>query len=229
VNRFTDRAEAGQLLADELASRCAHLTDILVLGLPRGGVPVAAPIARKFKAPLDVLVVRKIGFPGQDQLAMGAVASGGIVVRNRAVIDEGRVGEQAFQRGARQAAAETRRLEREFRGNRGIAEISGRNVFLIDDGLATGSTMRAAIDALRHLDPVSVIVAVPVGPDDTVAQIGELADDIVCLLVPRMFMAVGVWYRRFPQVTTDEVRLLLRQSTEDEGGSGATNDHSGIP
>jgi putative phosphoribosyl transferase len=216
VKRFTDRIEAGERLATELAVRYGHPEDILVLGLPRGGVPVAAPIAARFEAPLDVLVVRKIGFPGQDQLAMGAVASGGIVVRNTGVIDQGRVGEQAFQRGARLAAAETRRLEREFRGSRDMAPASGRNVFLVDDGLATGSTMRAAIDALRHLDPASVVVAVPVGPEDTVSELGKIADEVVCLLVPPSFMAVGVWYQRFPQVTTSEVRRLLRESSGDE-------------
>lgn len=210
-NGFQNRNEAGAQLAEHLWHRFFHLVDVVVLGLPRGGVPVAARVAERFGAPLDVMVVRKIGFPGQQQLAMGAIASGGVVIRNLSVVEEGAVDESTFTVGVERARAELHALEAEFRGDRPMVTIANSNVVLVDDGLATGSTMKAAIEAVRILGPTSVIAAVPVAPRDTLAEIEGIADEVACLLVPERFVAVGVWYRRFPQVSTLEVRQLLHK------------------
>lgn len=199
------------MLAEELWRRFSGLADVVVLGLPRGGVPVAACVAERFSAPLDVMVVRKIGVPGQEQLAMGALASGGVLIRNPGVIEEGGIAEPTFRRAVEQATADLHSLEAEFRGDRPMTAIANANVILVDDGLATGSTMQAAIEAVRTLEPASVIAAVPVAPRDTLDEIGTIADAVVCLLVPERFVAVGAWYRRFVQVSTAEVRHLLQE------------------
>ncbi len=212
---FQNRSEAGAQLAGDLWFRFSHLVDVVVLGLPRGGVPVAARVAERFGAPLDVMVVRKIGFPGQQQLAMGAMASGGVVIRNLSVVEEGVVDDLSFTSGVERARAELQALEAEFRGDRPMVTIADSNVVLVDDGLATGSTMKAAIEAVRMLKPASVIAAVPVAPRDTLAEIGRIADEVACLLVPERFVAVGVWYRSFPQVSTLEVRRLLQRFHRD--------------
>lgn len=214
-NRFADRTEAGHLLAAELWQHHPNLEEVLVLGLPRGGVPVAAPVAERFGAPLDVLVVRKIGFPGHGELAMGAVASGGVVIRNQTVLDEATVSESVFQREADKARSALQALEIEFRGGQESTTVEGHNVILVDDGLATGSTMKAAIGALRQRSPESVSVAVPVAPTDTLAEVSLLADEVTVLQVPKRFMAVGIWYRDFSQVSTEEVRLLLEKHRRD--------------
>ncbi|HEY5890769.1 MAG TPA: phosphoribosyltransferase family protein [Acidimicrobiia bacterium] len=185
----------------------------VVLGLPRGGVPVAAEISHRLGWPLDILVVRKIGFPGHEQLAMGAVASGGITIKNQSVIADGRVSEATFMDRAAAAAGEVVALENMLRDVASIP-LSDESVILVDDGLATGSTMKAAIEAVQTKEPESVIVAIPVAPEDTLHEIAALADDVVCLLVPSPFVAVGIWYRRFPQVPTAEVRRILHESRQ---------------
>lgn len=208
-NRLANRTEAGQLLATELWRVHSDVKRVVVLGLPRGGVPVAAAVADRFGAPLDVVVVRKVGVPGQQELAMGAVASGGVVIRNQDVLEEAAIGERLFQRTVDTAETALKQLETEFRGDRDFPPIEGNNVILVDDGLATGSTMKAAIAALREFHPDSVTVAVPVSPKDTLADIRRIADHVVCLLVPKRFLAVAIWYRDFPQVSTGEVRRIL--------------------
>ncbi len=209
--RFADRSSAGLQLGERLASGMPSGSHGVVLGLPRGGVPVAAEISHRLGWPLDILVVRKIGLPGHDQLAIGAVASGGITIKNQSVIADAKVSEATFMDRAAAAAGEAVALENMLRGVAPIP-ISGETVILVDDGLATGSTMRAAIEAVQTMEPESVIVAIPVGPKDTVDAIASLADQVVCLLVPGQFFAVGIWYRRFPQVPTAEVRRILRES-----------------
>lgn len=171
---------------------------------------MASEIAVRFAAPLDVVVVRKLGLPGHEELAMGAVASGGVVIPNETVVVGARIGESTFQRAADAAQAALTRLETEFRGERASTTVECRNVILVDDGLATGSTMKAAIAALRDRGPESIMVAVPVAPADTLSEISRLADDVVCLVVPTRFVAVGLWYREFSQVSTLEVRRLLK-------------------
>ncbi len=209
--RFSDREDAGRSLAAELAD--VDGANAIVLGLPRGGVPVAAVVAKALGAPLDVVVVRKVGVPSQPEVAMGAIASiaGSVVtVRNEAVL--GSAGPDAQRRFDEVAARERVELERRqelYRAGLAPLEVRGRDVVLVDDGIATGSTMRAAVMALAGSGPASVIVAVPVGPADALAELGELVDRVVCVSVPEPFWAVGQAYVDFTQTTDDEVRRLL--------------------
>lgn len=205
---FRDRAHAGRLLAQALAGRAGP--DTLVLGLPRGGVPVAAEVARELGVPLDVYVVRKLGCPFQPELAMGAIASGGVLVRNEDVL--------AAIRQPEAALAEVRKVEEKvlaqreqlYRGGRPPLDVAGKQVIVVDDGLATGATMKAAVKALRAAGAASVVVAVPVGPPDTCDELRAMADEVVCLQAPAMFSAVGQWYEDFGQTSDAEVRELLR-------------------
>lgn len=208
---FADRTEAGQRLARALHAYTGR-ADLLVLALPRGGVPVAYEVARALGAPLDLLLVRKLGVPGQEELAMGAIASGGIRVLNREVIAATGVGEAEIEAAA---AREQRELERRagaYRGERPPPAIAGRCVILIDDGLATGATMRAGLAALRPQRPAALVVAVPVAPRDTLARLRAEADDVVCLEAPEDFYAIGAWYRDFGQLDDDQVRALLARA-----------------
>ena len=205
---FTDRAEAGRALGAALVGRWAGEVPV-VLGLPRGGVPVAAEVAAALDAPLDVLVVRKLGTPGFPELAMGAIASGGIRVLNPSVLRLRAVDDAAIERVAAGELVELERREREFRGDRPRPELSRRTVVLVDDGLATGATVRAAVEAVRTTAPARVVVAVPVGAPDAVALLENVADEVVCLHAPPHFSAVGAHYRDFTQTTDDEVRALL--------------------
>jgi putative phosphoribosyl transferase len=206
---YKDRRHAGEELAEALA-HWSSVEDVLVLGLPRGGVPVAAEVADRLGAELDVLVVRKLGLPGHEELAMGAVAGGGLVVRNDDVIRASGVSEAMIEAVIRTETAEVARRDRAFRGDRRPPEVAGRVVVLVDDGLATGATMRAAVAAVRSVHPRSVVVAAPVGADETCEELGRLADVVVCPHRPGDFRAVGWWYEDFTQTSDREVEELLR-------------------
>jgi putative phosphoribosyl transferase len=207
---FADRAEAGRVLAEALDAY-SETDDVVVLALPRGGVPIGFEVARRLNLPLDVIVVRKIGTPGQQELAMGAVASGGALVRNEHVISSLRIDEATFDRVADQKRREVRDREQLFRGDSEPIAVKGKVVIVVDDGVATGSTIIAALRALRHLEPARVIAAVPVAPPDAVAALSEIADEVVALETPTPFMAVGSWYGSFPQVPDNEVIRLLKK------------------
>ncbi|MCX8049399.1 MAG: phosphoribosyltransferase [Methylohalobius sp.] len=210
---FADRTEAGQRLAEAL-SRYAGRRDLLVLALPRGGVPVAFEVAERLGAELDVIVVRKLGVPYQEELAMGAIASGGAKVLNQDVIASIGLSEDEIETVAQREAQELARRERIFRGERPFPQVKGRTVILVDDGLATGATMRAAVAALRQLEPSAIVVAVPVAPPDTAARLRAEVDDLVCLATPEAFYAVGQWYVDFSQLSDEDVRDLLAKAWE---------------
>lgn len=209
--RFANRHHAGRVVAERLRAYAGR-HDVLVLGLPRGGVPVAYEVARSLGAVLDVFVVRKLGVPQQPELAMGAVASGGVRVLNEDVIRWYRIPPHAIEAVAREEEREVTRRERAYRNGRAAVPIEGKVVVLVDDGLATGSTMRAAISAVRRLHPSRVIVAVPVGAPETCRELRDLADEVVCARTPAAFSAVGLWYEDFSQTSDDEVTMLLQES-----------------
>ncbi len=217
---FTDRVEAGRALGERLRELSA--ADVLVLGLPRGGVPVAYEVAKILGAPLDVMVVRKLGLPGQEELAMGAIASGGAVVLNPEVIHGLGISDEVVSRVAELEAAELTRREHLFRQGRPSLPIAGRIVILVDDGLATGATMRAAAVAVRRLGPARLIVAIPVAEQSVCERMAREVDQVVCLENPEPFLAVGLWYRIFGQTSDEEVRNLLeRARREREPGKAA--------
>jgi len=209
---FLDRHDAGRVLASRVKSY-ADRDDVVVLALPRGGVPVAYEVASALGAPLDVFLVRKLGTPGHRELAMGAIASGGVRVLNDDVVRWYGVPQSAIESVAREETAELERREREYRRDRPAPDLANRIVILVDDGLATGSTMRAAAQAVRMRGPSRVIVAVPVGAPQTCNEIAAVADEVVCARMPEPFSAVGQWYLDFDQTTDDEVRDLLQKST----------------
>jgi predicted phosphoribosyltransferase len=211
VDRFRDRAEAGRLLARAL-SAYAGRPDVLVLALPRGGVPVAFEVARALGAPLDVFVVRKLGVPGQEELAMGAIAPGGVCVVNDAVVRQLHVAAGAFDAVAAAEARELERRERLYRGGQPPIDVRGRTVILVDDGLATGATMHAAVRALRTQGPAAVVVAAPVGAPETCAALSGPADECVCVLRPAALRGVGLWYEDFTQTGDAEVKELLERA-----------------
>jgi putative phosphoribosyl transferase len=213
--RFKNRRWAGRALGSRLEPvvRAASRDQRLVLGLPRGGVAVASEVAAAIEAPLDVLVVRKLGVPEQPELAMGAIASGGVVVRNEDIMKLlGAEGERALGRVLAGERLELTRRETAYRGNRPVRGVAGKTVVVVDDGMATGATMLAAVQALRMQRAARVIVAVPVASEDSVARVGAIADDVVCLSTPINFFAVGAWYEDFPQIEDDEVRDLLAEA-----------------
>lgn len=205
---FENRRTAGVALARSL-SRYERRADVVVLALPRGGVPVGHEVARALRAPLDVFVVRKLGVPGHRELAMGAIASGGIRVLNEPVIRACRVAPSAIEDVAAEEQRELQRREREYRGDRPPLDVKGKVVVLVDDGLATGSTMKAAVEAARLLSPARVVVAVPVGARETCHDLADVADEIVCLHTPASFEAVGQCYINFDETSDEEVRTLL--------------------
>src|SRR5688572_3497884 len=196
ATRFRDRTDAGRLLARRL-ERYSNRNDVFVLGLPRGGVPVAYEVARSLRVPLDVFVVRKLGVPGHEELAMGAIASGGVRLLNDEVVDALGIPGPLIDQVARREQAELERREQLYRGNRPLVSLTNKTVILVDDGLATGSTMRAAVAAIRRQQPKEIIVAVPVGAPSTCDEMREVAEDVVCLRTPEPFVAVGLWYRDF--------------------------------
>ena len=205
---FRDRVEAGELLAGLLADY-RDRDDVVVLALPRGGVPVAREVARALGVPFDVYVVRKLGVPGHEELAMGAIATGGVRQINRDVVDALGIPGNVIDAVAEREQLELERREQTYRGNRGPLLLAGKIVILVDDGLATGSTMRAAVMAARQQQPARVIVAVPVGAPSTCADLATEADAVVCVRTPDPFVAVGLWYRDFTPTTDHEVRTLL--------------------
>ena len=208
---FQDRTDAGRQLAEELLSYAGR-DDVIVLALPRGGVPVAFEVAQRLGVPLDVFVVRKLGVPGHEELAMGAIASGGIRVLNEDVLYVLPDAQSIVEMVTAIEREELKRRERDYRGDRPAPEVRGRTVILVDDGLATGATMRAAAAALRQQDAAKIIVAVPVGAPGTCHEIKSVADEVVCLQTPGSFMGVGQYYEDFSQTTDEEVRELLAAS-----------------
>ncbi len=212
---FADRADAGRFLAHQL-SRYAGTPDVIVLALPRGGVPIGYEIARALHAPLDVFVVRKLGVPGQEELAMGAVASGGIRVLNPDVITAlGTRALEAVEQETERELLEVTRREEQYRGKRPFPELQGRTVILVDDGLATGATMRAAARGVRQRQPARLILAVPVAAESTCREMQVEADEVVCALTPEPFFGVGQFYDDFRQVSDEEVRAILARGTSE--------------
>ena len=205
---FSDRRRAGRLLAP-LLGRFAGRHDVVVLALPRGGVPVAYEIARELSAPLDAFTVRKLGVPGQEELAMGAIASGGTYVLNEPVIEALGISHAEIVAIAQRERQELERREHLYRDHRPFPHLEGKTVILVDDGLATGASMLVAVGALRHKQPASIVVAVPVASAEACSMLRGHADEVVCYNTPRHFGGVGSWYEDFSQVSDDEVRTLL--------------------
>ena len=205
---FANRSEAGRLLAEKL-EKYAGRDDVLVLGLPRGGVPVAYEVAKRLNAPLDVFVVRKLGVPGFEELAAGAIASGGVRVLNEDVMRAIPHADETIEVVSARERAELERREQMYRAGRPAPDVRNRTVILVDDGLATGATMRAAVKALRQSGAAKIVVAVPVGPPDTCDEFEQLADETLCLSTPPFFQAVGQYYEDFSQTSDDDVRELL--------------------
>ncbi len=209
--RFRDRADAGARLASEL-TRYAGRDDVIVLALPRGGVPVGFEVARALNAPLDVFVVRKLGLPWHEELAMGAIASGGVRVLDADLIKASGVTDDELRKVIRAEETELQRREAQYRGTKPFPDVTGKVVILVDDGLATGATMRAAIAALRQEGPERIVVAVPVAAAETCAAFRTIVDEIVCAATPDPFRAVGLWYEDFSQTTDEEVHALLESA-----------------
>lgn len=209
--RFANRVEAGRLLAERLKN-FADRSDVIILALPRGGVPVAFEIAQTLHVALDIFLVRKLGVPGHRELAMGAIATGGVRVLNDEVVGGLDIPPRAIDAVAQEEQRELERREQEYRGPRPAPEVSGRTVVIVDDGLATGSTMRAAVAALRRQQPNRIVVAVPVAPPSTCQELRAEADEVVCLATPEPFSAVGLWYRDFSETSDAEVRDLLARA-----------------
>ena len=213
--RFRDRYEAGRLLATKLAAY-AHRPDVLVLALPRGGVPVGFEIAKALGAPLDIFLVRQLGVPGHAELAMGAIATGGVRVLNQDVVGYLDLPGEVIDQAAAEEQRELERRERVYRGSRSAEEVRGRTVILVDDGLATGATMRVAVAALREQRPARLIAALPVAAASTCHEFRTQVDECVCAAVSEPFYAVGLWYRDFSQTTDEEVRELLERAATEQ-------------
>jgi predicted phosphoribosyltransferase len=219
--QFLDRTDAGRQLAHELAPAYAKRDDVRVLALPRGGVPVAYEVADMLGAPLDVFVVRKLGVPGHEEYAMGAIASGGVRIVNEDVVRELGITDAELAAVCATEEQELLRREQRYRGEHTDSasdDLTGRTVIVVDDGLATGSTMRVALLSLRASDPARLVVAVPVAPPDTCAALRDYADEVICLETPDAFRSVGEWYRDFAQTSDDEVYELLELSAARRGG-----------
>jgi predicted phosphoribosyltransferase len=212
---FRDRHDAGVQLAARLVQYAGD-PNVLVLGLPRGGVPVAYEVARALHAQLDVFVVRKLGVPGHRELAMGAIASGGVRVLNAEVLKSLQISDAIIATAARQEQQELERQQRAYRDDIPFPDLAGRTVIIVDDGLATGSTMRAAVRALRHAGPARIVVAVPVGAIETCQSLRLEADEVVCAAAPEDFQAVSLWYDEFTQTTDQEVRGLLEAAARQD-------------
>ena len=209
--KFKDRTEAGQVLARKLAAYANH-EDVVVLALPRGGVPVAFEIATALNVPLDVFLVRKLGVPGQSELAMGAIANGGVRVLNQDIVRSLRLSDAVIDKVAAQEQQELERRERLYRDDRPLPLLHERTVIIVDDGLATGATMRAAIEAIRQQQAARIVVAVPISSPETCRALAAQVEEIICVETPQPFCSVGLWYEDFPQTTDEEVRNLLKQA-----------------
>ena len=209
---FRDRTEAGRVLASKL-TKYLNQVNTVILALPRGGVPVAYEIGKELGLPVDIFVVRKLGVPGHEELAMGAIASGGVRHINRDVVDQLRIDSETIDVASRREQKEIERRERLYRSQRPSVDVRNKTVILVDDGLATGSTMRAAIAALRQHRPARIVVAVPTAAPQTCSEIADEVDEIICAATPETFYAVGQWYQEFSQTTDDEVRELLARAS----------------
>ncbi len=209
--QFHDRKEAGKLLAAKLTVY-ANKQDVIVLALPRGGVPVGFEIAQALHVPLDVIVVRKLGVPGQEELALGAIATGGVRILNNDVVQFLNIHNELIDKIATHEQHELERRERLYRGDRPAYDIGGRTVILVDDGIATGATMHAAIEAIKQRQPSRIIIAVPTAAPSTCDEFAVEVDELVCMIQPEPFIAVSYWYRQFSQTSDDEVRRLLERA-----------------
>jgi putative phosphoribosyl transferase len=210
ATRFRDRSEAGRVLAQQL-TEYAGRDDVIVLALPRGGIPVGYEVAKALGAPLEVFVARKLGVPGHQELAMGAIASGGSAVLDQGLVRRLGVTQAQLDRAVADETRELERREQAYRGDREAPDLRGKTVILVDDGLATGATMRAAALAVRDQQPARIVVAVPVAAEETCDQFRDVVDDVICAVTPKPFYAVGMWYEDFDQTTDDEVRELLER------------------
>lgn len=210
---FKNRREAGRALAKEL-SAYSNAHDVVILALPRGGVPVAFEVAQELHAPMDVLIVRKLGTPGQEELAMGAIASGNVRVINESVVKQLGIPGDVVEEIVKRERQEMERRERAYRGDRGAVDVLGKTCIVIDDGIATGATMRAAVAVLKQLGAQRLIVAAPTSARDTYATLCREADEVVCLATPEPYIAVGVWYDQFSQTSDEEVCSLLARAAE---------------
>lgn len=208
---FKNREEAGRILANRLLTKYADQKPI-VLGLPRGGIPVAFEVAKALKAPLDIYVVRKLGVPEHEELAMGAIASGDVRVLNKPVVEDLLISEEAIETETRKEQEELKRRELLYRGKRPPLDVSNRTVILVDDGIATGSTIRAAIAALKKQNAGRIVVAVPVAPASTIDELKTEVDEVICVSTPEFFYAISLWYDEFPQTSDEEVRELLKKA-----------------
>jgi putative phosphoribosyl transferase len=210
ATRFRDRSEAGRVLAQQLIEYAGR-DDVIVLALPRGGIPVGYEVAKALGAPLEVFVARKLGVPGHQELAMGAIASGGSAVLDQGLVRRLGVTQAQLDQAVTDETRELERRERAYRGDREAPDLRGKTVILVDDGLATGATMRAAALAVRDQQPARIVVAVPVAAEETCDQFRDVVDDVICAVTPKPFYAVGMWYEDFDQTTDDEVRELLER------------------
>jgi predicted phosphoribosyltransferase len=222
---FSDRSEAGRYLSTKLL-KYQNQPDVLVLALPRGGVPVGYEVANSLHAPLDIFLVRKLGVPGHEELAMGAIATGGVRVLNDDVVDYLQIPDDVIDQITEQELEELKRREREYRDDHPEPDVKGKTIILIDDGLATGSTIRAAAEALRQQQPARIVVAVPVSAPETCDEYRIGVDEIVCAITPEPFLGVGQWYLDFSQTTDAEVRELLEQARADSTQRAAKAVHS---
>ena len=211
---FHDRHHAGKVLADKLMARYANCPDTVVLGLPRGGVPVAYEVARALHVPLDVFIVRKLGLPGHEELAMGAIASGGTTVLNESLVQELAIPPEIIRSVTAKETRELLRREREYRAGYAPLDVRNCTLIVVDDGLATGATMRAAAVALRHKNPARIVVAVPTAAPETCTEFRQEVDEIICAQTPEPFNGVGLWYEDFSQTTDAEVRELVARARE---------------
>ncbi|RMF25328.1 MAG: phosphoribosyltransferase [Cyanobacteria bacterium J083] len=214
--RFRDRTEAGRLLAKILKPTYANQPNVIVLALPRGGVPIGYEIAKALNVPLDLCLVRKLGVPGHEELAMGAIATGGIMLLNENLVRSLRISPQAIQEVVIKEQKELKRRDQLYRGDRPAPDLTGRTVIIVDDGIATGSTLKAAIAAIKQQKPEKIIVAVPVAPPDVCQELKNEVDEVVCLLTPEWLYSISLWYDDFSPTTDEEVRRLLAETMEEK-------------
>ena len=215
TKQFRDRREAGRLLAKQLKLNYTNRPDVLVLGLPRGGVPVAYEVAKVLHAPLDICIVRKLGTPGHKELAMGAISTGGIMLLNEDLVRSLKISQKAIEQVAVKEWQELERRDRLYRGSRPVPDLGHRTIILVDDGIATGSTLKAALSTIKQQQPKRIVVAVPVAPPDVCKELKEEVDEVVCLLTPEWLYSISLWYDDFSPTTDEEVRNLLARNVRE--------------